>query len=460
MNITQLTEAVAAGASPLAVIEVALKEGVGTMYLKQPTHTFKDLGSQPKLGKPVQQLTHIGDEHMVGEHHSGSGYAVHLDRSVVAPDTSYTMSAAHSPHFNEYMRSSGLGHLVKHAGSHGYDDVTLDFKHKDHAVAAARALDSVLPGPSKNYKQSYDPDNAFHHAAVVQYDWQDGLPEGGANVIDHMHESIDEGKPSGISRAFDQPERSAKQKAKFDKDLAYYDKSGSEGDRFNAGQAARMRAQGPDLDYHTSSERAKYLGRYQQGNRTPANVIDRSSKKTYSQLPPVLQRLVKKNVRADAAEPRGSGYRRGPLAGKTGYQAYDIRHQAKAAVGFSPADRFKSQVDAGHKIDPAVNQREKDHDSFKDALFQLSRSPGAKHGVQSGKQVTVAGSASWDKKYAHITHVHHPQHGEIQLFSPDNAKDEPTVYHRPTGAGRGKMHKWSSPEAQKIVQDVMSSGHE
>lgn len=456
MNIKQLTEAVAQGANPLAVINAAIREGVGTSYFKQPIRTRQDIGAQPKLGNKVAPLDHIQPHHLVDGSHTGQGWAVHMDRSVVAPGTSYTSSAAHSPQFKEYMRAAGIPHLVDQAGSHGYDDVTFDFKDREHAHQVARALNSVIPGPSKSYRDDYMPDSKAHHAQVVKYDYSDGCPDGG----DAVEESIEEGKPSGISRAWDQPDRTAAKKARFDQDMEYYSSPRS---GYSSDFVAQRRATGPERDYKTTHDREKFIGRYSQDSKLPKTAADRAAGKSYKDLPPVLQRLVKKNVRAAAAEPKGSGYRRGPLAGKTGYQAYDLKHQAAAAVGFDPAPAFKHDVAAGHKIDPAVNQRAKDHDEFKSALDAMGvssnpRNAGQnKFGAQHGKRVKTGGS-SYSPTYSDITHVHHPEHGEIQLFTPDNAKEEPTVYHRPAGSARGKMHKWSSPEAQAVVSRVMNSG--
>lgn len=278
-----------------------------------------------------------------------------------------------------------------------------------------------------------------------------------------IRQGLTEGKPSGISRAFDQPGKSAKGQSDHDREVRRgYREPGPAQTSYDVQRDRKNFLKvGTKVGAKFDSSRSYYdskdvkSGGHEKYATNPGQ--------TYAKLPPVLQRLVKKNVRAQAAQPPVAD-RRGPTAGMGGYKAYDTKHQAQAAVDFSPAKAFQYDVQSGVKIDPALNKRAKDHDAFKDGLNALvGRSSAGTHGsnamrgTQHGKQVKTSGT-SFYKKYSSITHVHHPEHGEIQLFSPDSAKDEPTIYHRPGGASRGKMHAWSSPEAQTLVSKVMRSG--
>lgn len=443
MNISQLTEAVAQGANPLAVIEAAIREGVRPLRVREASDTYW-------LGQIAAKHGYSPMSHDEYAKKSSDGYYSSWHHMTKELDDGARQHAA-----------SGNRSPFSYASAHLNPE-------KPVAIFGANK-------DSKSYNDGPDGLGMGNFHAIHVYadgGWSHEGPEG--EIASHrqkksldqhlsdehtLGESVVEGKPSGISRAWDQPGRSAVQKARFDKDAEYYNSERGLS-VYGPSQAAAHAAKGPEIDYKTDHDRTKFLGRYSSGSRIPSGAADKAAKKSYGNLPPVLQRLVKKNVRATAAEPKGSGYNKGPLAGKTGYQAYDIKHQASAAVGFDPAPAFKHLVGAGHTIDPAMNQRSKDHDSFKSALYQLGRSQGAKHGVQNGKQVKTGGYSRYSAEYSHITHVHHPEHGEIQLFSPDNSKKEPTVYHRPAGAARGKMHAWSSPEAQAVVGRVMSSGHE
>jgi hypothetical protein len=287
-----------------------------------------------------------------------------------------------------------------------------------------------------------------HHAQVVKFNYEDGNPEM-VEPVDHMRESIEEGKPSGISRAWDQPGRDPKPDRWIDSgprdrewDRKSFLKTGKE--KFDAGTPDRWDLSHKDREQHAKDNpqgRDKYIS------------------KSYGQLPPMLQRLVKKNVRAKAAEGPKAG-RRGDVAG---YKSYDNKHMAQQAVGFDPAPQVKWAVNSGQKIDPAVNKRLKDFNAFKDTLRSGAKGPGGNaYGPQDGKMIRPAGSSSsYYSRHSNSTRIHHiihPEHGEFQLMEPERHTEEPSIYHRPVGAARGKNHKWSSPEAQKVVSDVMSSG--
>jgi hypothetical protein len=96
-------------------------------------------------------------------------YVVSFERRVLAPGTSYTDRPDKSELFRGYVLAASYGILTDEACGLGYDDVSWFFDDLAEALAFARAMDNVVPGPTRWYREAYLDGVDTHHAQVAEY---------------------------------------------------------------------------------------------------------------------------------------------------------------------------------------------------------------------------------------------------------------------------------------------------
>jgi hypothetical protein len=93
-------------------------------------------------------------------------FMVHIDREANAPGSHYTLGGDSHPQFRQLMRNAGLAHMLPHVVSVGYNDLSIPFKRREHAEAAAHQLQNAGVGIGQDWRHDY---GSGESAQVAEY---------------------------------------------------------------------------------------------------------------------------------------------------------------------------------------------------------------------------------------------------------------------------------------------------